>query len=616
MDRPDADMRRSPPVQGDAPAIADGDGVSGPEPVASSRPFASGRNEAGLSPAVEGSRTSLRLRVARWFTGEAVAQLLDPTGEAAVQAAPPAPDSLRRRDRVRRRESPRRALSGPLAALDRFPLLQHLPFALVAFAYLWRFSTLPISVYGGYGEPPFDLAIFDQGVWLLSRFQDPFVTVMGRDLFGDHTSFILLLAVPLYWIWPHVQGLLVLQTVVLVLAAVPVYDLARRLLGSVALATAFGAVYLLNPALQWGNMEQFHPECFLALAMSLAVYAAVLWRPWLLCTAAVAALLVKEDAAVYVVALGVWVLFRRSRRAGLALVFGAGAYMAVAFEVIIPAILGVGSLYTTFIPFGGPAGVLETAVLHPRTMYDYLLAGNRPWYLWQMVSSVGLGFLLAPSVAAIGVLALLENYGSTLPYMQSIDYHYSLPIVPILVLGTVVAVAALPRRPARWVATGIVLASALAACVLWGLAPFSVNQYPYLSPSYPTNLAANRVIDALPPDAAVSAYYPWVAHVDHRRLVYMWPNPWQPYYYGNGTSQTGPLPQAAEVQYLLLPDPLSDFASDFEAIHRQFKLVTDVDGVALYHRVAPPPRRTAQKRAPGPTAPGRHSSSLPGDGAR
>ena len=38
---------------------------------------------------------------------------------------------------------------------------------------------------------PYDLAIFDQGMWLITHFHVPFVTVMGRNLFGDHTSFVL-----------------------------------------------------------------------------------------------------------------------------------------------------------------------------------------------------------------------------------------------------------------------------------------------------------------------------------------------------------------------------------------------------------------------------------------
>ena len=47
----------------------------------------------------------------------------------------------------------------------------------------------------------YDFGLYDQGIWLLSRFHNPFVTLMGRNLFGDHTSFILIFLVPLYWIF-------------------------------------------------------------------------------------------------------------------------------------------------------------------------------------------------------------------------------------------------------------------------------------------------------------------------------------------------------------------------------------------------------------------------------
>ncbi|HTN80980.1 MAG TPA: DUF2079 domain-containing protein, partial [Acidimicrobiales bacterium] len=46
----------------------------------------------------------------------------------------------------------------------------------------------------------FDLGIYDQAVWLLSRFHDPFVTVRGLEFFGHHVNPILLLFVPFYWL--------------------------------------------------------------------------------------------------------------------------------------------------------------------------------------------------------------------------------------------------------------------------------------------------------------------------------------------------------------------------------------------------------------------------------
>ena len=43
----------------------------------------------------------------------------------------------------------------------------------------------------------FDLGIFDQAVWLMSRGRAPFVTTIGIDVFADHVSPVLLAFVPL-----------------------------------------------------------------------------------------------------------------------------------------------------------------------------------------------------------------------------------------------------------------------------------------------------------------------------------------------------------------------------------------------------------------------------------
>src|ERR1017187_7291246 len=65
---------------------------------------------------------------------------------------------------------------------------KNLGFILLVVLYVAWFIHLSLLQYYAYGDPPFDLAIFDQGMWLISPFHIPFVTVMGRNLFGDHTD--------------------------------------------------------------------------------------------------------------------------------------------------------------------------------------------------------------------------------------------------------------------------------------------------------------------------------------------------------------------------------------------------------------------------------------------
>ncbi|NCU86356.1 MAG: DUF2079 domain-containing protein, partial [Actinobacteria bacterium] len=71
---------------------------------------------------------------------------------------------------------------------------------------------LSIEMHRGLNTSAYDFGLYDQGIWLLSRFNNPFVTLMGRNLFGDHTSFILLFLVPFYWLISSSSFLFVAQS--------------------------------------------------------------------------------------------------------------------------------------------------------------------------------------------------------------------------------------------------------------------------------------------------------------------------------------------------------------------------------------------------------------------
>jgi uncharacterized membrane protein len=462
---------------------------------------------------------------------------------------------------------------------------RHLPVAVLIGAYTVWFGQLSVAVHDGYGTPGYDMGIFDQGIWLLSRFHAPFVTVMGRNLFGDHASFILLLAVPLYWVWPHAQALLVLQTCLLAAAAVPIYLLALRRSASAAVATALAGAYLLNPALQNGNLEQFHPAAFLVLSVTLAIYAAVERKPVLLTVAVAASLLVKEDTALLMIPLAIWVYLRRDRDWGLKIALAAVAWTVVAYGVVIESLLGNISLYTNRIPFGGIGGLVTTAVAHPVGFWRYARSGGRLFYLWQMAAAFGFGFVVAPELAAIGLLTLGENLLSTFPYMHQILYHYSTPLVAVLALGTSFAIGSLSTPGRRYLASGVVVA-AFASCVWWGLAPFSRQTYPHWSPTSPQVRAINSLLRHVPPHAVVSAYYPFVAHLDHRTRIYQWPTPFAAQYWGLYRQEGQRLPFADQVQYVVLPASLlpSDQAV-LASLSNQYAVVAEGGGLVVYRRI-------------------------------
>ncbi len=467
--------------------------------------------------------------------------------------------------------------------------LKHLPVTLIIASYVAWFSYLSWKLYYGYGYPPFDLAIFDQGMWLLTHFHIPFVTVMGRNLFGDHTSFILLLFAPIYRLFPEPQGLLFLQTLTIAGAAIPIYLLGQKLIRNTAIATVMVAVFLLNPALEQANMQQFHPEAFQVLIISLAIYAAIESKGALLAVMIVFSLMVKEDAALLVIPLGLWVLWRRDRKWGLWIIAGACAWTAFALEFVIPSLLGRSSLYGSDIPYGGVSGFFRALFTQPGTFLKYFVQDGRPYYVWQMGFMTGWGFLLSPEIAAIALLAVFENVVSTLPYMHQILYQFSLPIVPILVIGTVWAIGRQRSVLRRDVLTGITLTCAVWSCAIWGLAPFSnntaVSQWP---PNSATVHDINSIERTIPPNAIVSAYYLFVPHLDHRTQIYLWPTPFETGNYGLFNNNGTTLPVAKNVQYLmlLLPVTNSEDLSTFNSIAKHFTLVSSKDDIGLFKRTS------------------------------
>lgn len=454
--------------------------------------------------------------------------------------------------------------------------------------YVGWFSYLSWKLYYGYGYPPFDLSIFNQGLWLLTHFRVPFVTVMGRNLFGDHTSFILLLFAPFYRLFPEPQGLLMLQVLAIAGAAIPIYLLAQKLIRNTVIATALVAAFLLNPALEQGNMQQFHPEALQVFIISLAIYAAVESRGRMLAVMVVLALMVKEDAALLVIPLGLWVLWRRDRKWGAWIVAGAVAWTALALEVIIPSLLGQGSLYGGDIPFGGVGGFFKTLFTSPGTFFSYLRSDARPFYVWQMGFTTGWGFVLSPEIALVGVLLVAENVISSLPYMHQIPYQFSTPLVPILILATVWAISKQPTSRLRYAVMGVTLTCALWSCVLWGLAPFSsataVSQW---SPTSATVRSFAQLEHRIPANAVVSAWYLFVPHLDQRTQIYLWPTPFDTQNYGLFKNDGARLPVASQVQFLVLPVALdaADDTSVFAGISNYFTLVKNYDGIGLYKRI-------------------------------
>jgi hypothetical protein len=97
--------------------------------------------------------------------------------------------------------------------------------------------------------------------------------------------------------------------------------------------------------------------------------------------------------------------------------------------------------------------------------------------------------------------------------------------------------------------------------------------------------AIDSVLRLVPAKAVVSAYYPYVAHLDHRTRIYQWPTPFRAEYWGLYRQEGQRLPFAGEIQYVVVPADLSPSDQELmDSIAKQYVAIGQQGGVVVYRR--------------------------------
>ena len=466
--------------------------------------------------------------------------------------------------------------------------------ALVAMmaAYIAVFGTLSYQQQSNYGTYGFDMGIYDQGLWLVSHFRNPFVTIRGLDYFGHHVNPITLLFVPAYWLGAGPHFLYAVETVWLAAGAIPIWLLGRDRLRSSWMALGLCAAYLLCPSVEWINQWQFHPDALIIAPLMFAYWLATRQRWGWFWVAVAVALSCKEDAGLAVFALGICLWLRHRERAqGLITAIAGAAWFLVCTKLIIPLANGGGApFYVANFPELGSSisSIIANFVFHPSRWIKTVFARSRWTYYAQLFWPVALLALLEPLVLLIALPQLLINTLSEKGNSYDIHYMLTAIIVAGIFLATVEACAKRGRTPAgRRFMVGLAVSAALAGNVAWSPSPISVNFHKgyWVQPS-PEDQAINDAISIVPKDASVSATFNIDDHMTHRVSIYEYPVPWLVSNWGTGTSK---LPDPSKVDWLVLDTRATGTQTVlYKTLNqKEFSVVFNEEGILVMHRVRP-----------------------------
>jgi uncharacterized membrane protein len=360
-----------------------------------------------------------------------------------------------------------------------------------------------------------------QAVWSTAHGRPLDVTELDGDQINRlaaHVDPLLVAFTPLWWLWPSPTMLLLTQAIAVALGALPVYWLARKHLASPRLAPFFGLAYLLYAPVQWLPLDEFHPVAFACPLLAFAVWyldelRLVAALPFL-ALAAVS----KEEVPLVVAGLGIWYALARGQRlAGAAIAVGGTALSALFLAVVMPHFRDgdAPAFYDRYDAVGGsPGGIAETALTDPLVLLEAVTEGRDLTYLFQLAVPLAGIFLAAPLLLIPALPELAANLLSETSTQTSIEFHYTAPIAPFLVVGAVFGAARFPRLAP--VALAASLAGAVVLGPLWSgeLRPDRVSTHDRI---------AARAVELIPPDAPVSSTNGLGAHLSERRRIFSFP---------------------------------------------------------------------------------------------
>lgn len=416
--------------------------------------------------------------------------------------------------------------------------------------YSVNFIFLSIRHHDALETGPNDLSNMDQAIWNTLHGRILRITTMDVPIrLGHHVEPILIPISLTYLIYSNPKTILVLQTLVIALGALPVFWLARDKLQNEVAVFVFATAYLLFPPLGFANADEFHAVAMTPTFLLNAFYFAhrahseperlKLRRRdyFLFALFAILAMSCKEEIPLLVFMIGLYMFFvQRERKVGMMTMAVSAIWFYTAVYVVIPHFSVKG--HSPFLPHytmwgSNPLEIAFFFLTHPKTAWQFLVTERKLTYLRSLLAPLGFLPLFGPHIMLLALPSLGINLVSTKTDMHQAHSpaHYIAPIIPFMVMASIWGASFLER----WLAGKLKIQRRLLVYLLAGLVAVSSLYYHHhrgltplargfwFDPVTPHDRLIDEFINLIPPDAAVATTHQVTSHVAQREKIYPLP---------------------------------------------------------------------------------------------
>ena len=407
--------------------------------------------------------------------------------------------------------------------------------AALAIGFFLLVSAWTVGRVYSFSTPTFDFGIFAQMFHSMKTTGLP-ITTVERDgalsHFAVHVSPIYYLLLPFYMIVPKPATLQVLQAAVLASAVIPLYLIGKRHGLPPLMRTALCALLLLYPAYAGGTSYDIHENAFLTPLILWLFYALDCRNIPLTALFAALTVMVKEDAAVYVAVIALWLLLKGILYKGRRWELTTGAVLlaaALLYFFAVTAYLsnsGDGVMtyrYNNFI-YDGSASLLtvvKAVLLSPmKAVFECVDQEKLEFIGLTLLPLAGIPLLTRRYERLVLLIPyILVNLMSDYQYQHDIFFQYTYGSTACLFYMVAVNLADMKRQGIRVAALGLALCISV-ACFGAKIMPKAM-QYPKQCKTYQGYYDKLRdVLDTVPEGASVAATTFYTTYLSQRDTLY------------------------------------------------------------------------------------------------
>ena len=388
-----------------------------------------------------------------------------------------------------------------------------------------------------FSTPTYDFGIFSQMFYHMKESGLPMTTVERDGLlshFHVHVSPIWYLLLPFYSLIPTPVTLQVLQAAVIASAVIPLWKIGKHHGLSGAGRMLICAVLLLYPAFSGGTSYDIHENCFLTPLILWLFYGIDKKNTAVIAIFTLLTLMVKEDAAVYVAVIALWLIvktalrFRKSEYDSLLTGIAMLAVSLIYFLLVTSFLAKIGDgvmtyRYDNFIYDGSSSliTVIKSVILNPmKAVYECVDKEKLRFIALTMLPLLGMPLLTRRYERYILLIPyVLVNLMSDYQYQHDIFFQYTFGSTAFLMYLTVINVADL-KINWKQLTTLIIATVVSAGCFGWIVVSKAVK--------YPVNCVRyfeyyQNIRDTLaqiPEDASVTATTFYTTALSQREVLY------------------------------------------------------------------------------------------------